>query len=409
VVIVGFTCTNQGWFREGKMSEERDEECYHYGLTIREFRKQVGMTQAHLAELWPTGSVTPEYVQRVERGINRIADNNVLRRLGEILDIPLWRFGLSEYDPFSPHNLPGRGVRMYKETLDTVECFIEQTWSLRCAAMMPNATMCLARLNTFFSHFRRELPPPSQLEERFLQLYAQVQRLNAIASVERKDYEQAIVLYEGMHETAKQLQDPVALSLVEMSIGSELARAKRLDDAVSWLEQARDSSFQASKHVAAFVHSYLARAYAGAGDVARFERAVDMAYKLATSVDDYGNGTDYVYGKLSSVLAEKSWGYVQLGQAQKVLDMRDEIAQQIDLDRDLRLRAWIPLDWARANLQLGEVEHAVSEAREYYQRVSDMGSAHAERQAYKFVLELEDAGYSRVEAVRDFRGVLLQR
>ncbi len=388
---------------------DEDGNCYHYGVTIREFRKLAGMTQAQLAEVWSTGPVSVEYVQRVEKGISRIADNATLRKLGEILDIPLWRFGLSEYDPFSPHNLPGCGMKMYRETLDTVECFIQQAWSLRCAALIPNAMMCLDRLNSFFGHFQRELPPPSRLEERFLRLYAQVQRLNAIACVERKDYEAAIAVYGQMHDTAKQLGNSETLALVQMSIGSELERAERKQEAVEWLEQARDTSFQAGKYVAAFVHSYLARAYSSAGDALRFERAVDLAYRLASSVPNYGNGTSFVYGKLSSVLAEKSWGYIQLGQPQKVLDMRNEISQQVAIDRDLRLRAWITLDWARANMMLGEVERAVNEAREFYRRVSEMQSAHAIRQAYMFVLELEGAGYGDVEDVQDFRGMLLQR
>ena len=31
---------------------------------------------------------------------------------------PLWKFGLSEYNPFQPSGLPGGGMRMYDETLN---------------------------------------------------------------------------------------------------------------------------------------------------------------------------------------------------------------------------------------------------------------------------------------------------
>jgi len=70
----------------------------------------------------------------------------------------------------------------------------------------------------------------------------------------------------------------------------------------------------------------------------------------------YGDGTDFVFGKLSSVLAEQSWGYLELGDPQKTLDMREEISAQIEVDQDMRLLSWIPLDWARANLMLGDNE-----------------------------------------------------
>lgn len=42
------------------------------------------------------------YAQDVEAGVNHITDQTTLCKLGEILDIPLWKFGLSEYDPFNP-------------------------------------------------------------------------------------------------------------------------------------------------------------------------------------------------------------------------------------------------------------------------------------------------------------------
>ena len=81
------------------------------------------MTQPKLAQLWPKeGGVSVRYVQDVESGVKHITDQATLRKLGEILDIPLWQFGLSEFDPFNPVLLPGRGSSMYDETLETIEC-----------------------------------------------------------------------------------------------------------------------------------------------------------------------------------------------------------------------------------------------------------------------------------------------
>jgi transcriptional regulator with XRE-family HTH domain len=383
---------------------------YHHGIVIKAFREAANMTQPKLAELWPKeGGVSVRYVQDIESGVKHITDQGTLRKLGEILDIPLWQFGLSEYDPFHPTSLPGRGASMYDETLDTIECLVRQTWRFRSVALMDHAKECLTRVNSHFAYFQKHLPPPLKLEPRFLRLFAQVQRLNAVTSVEYKAYKEAIATYEKMLQTAIQIHDPVTIALALMSLGTELERTDEKHGAVNRLEEARDVSFGASKHIAAFVHAYLARAYASSGDSLHFQRAVDTSFALASSLNGtYGDGTDFVFGKLSSVLAERSWGYLELREPQKTLDMKEEIAAQIDVDQDMRLLAWIPLDWARANLLLGDVERSIADARDFYTRVTAMKSPHAVSRAYSFVQELEAAGFGDVQAVRDFKHELIQ-
>lgn len=81
---------------------------YHYGITIREYREKLNITQSELAEKWPrtdggTG-VSINYVSDVERGKKIITNVQTLRRLCDILKIPLWKVGLSDYDPFNPNS-----------------------------------------------------------------------------------------------------------------------------------------------------------------------------------------------------------------------------------------------------------------------------------------------------------------
>src|SRR5690349_10762021 len=82
----------------------------HHGSTIKQAREKRGMTQARLAEVWPKGDggigVSVGYVQLVEAGKRNIDSNYTLRRLCDILCIDHWRFGLSEYDPLQPNQLP---------------------------------------------------------------------------------------------------------------------------------------------------------------------------------------------------------------------------------------------------------------------------------------------------------------
>lgn len=77
---------------------------YHYGQIIRRYRLQHGLSQAELAERWPkadgTAGVSTLYVQDIEDGYKHITHPATLHHLATILDIPLWEFGLAEYDPF---------------------------------------------------------------------------------------------------------------------------------------------------------------------------------------------------------------------------------------------------------------------------------------------------------------------
>ena len=381
---------------------------YHHGTTIKEFRILRGMTQEDLAALWPKSDgsigVLPRYIQDVEYGKKHIDNPNTLRQLAAILHIPLWRFGLSEYDPFHPHALPGHGKSLYHETLATIECLIQQAWSLRCAARLSDAEKSVTHLNHLFVYLQEHISPPLRLQARFQFLYAQVQRLNAVTLVEKKCYDQALDTYGRMYETAQQADDASLMALALMSQVIELERRGEKDLALSRLEEARDASLGASRHIIAFVHSYLARGYASVGDKLRFERAISSARTVASGLNgSYGDGTDFVFGRVSSILAEKSYGYLELGEPQKTLEMMKEIEAQIRYDHDLRLETWIHLDWARAYQMLGEIEECIKEGRAFYHRAIAMQSSHALGQAKKFLKSLVKDGYGDAPAVQDFQ------
>lgn len=381
---------------------------YHHGTTIKEFRILRGMTQEDLAALWPKSNgsigVLPRYVQDIEYGRKHIDDPGTLRQLAEILRIPLWRFGLSDYDPFHPLSVSSSIKSLHQETLDLIESLIQQIWSLRCAARLIDAEKGITRLNRLFAYFQEHIPPPLRLQERFQHLYAQVQRLNAVNFLEKKCYDAALDTYERMYETAQQVDDISLMALALMSQGSELERRGEKDAALARLEEARDASFGASKHIIAFVHSYLARVYASVGDKVHFERAISSARTMASSLNgSYGDGTDFVFGRMSSILAERSYGWLELGAPEKTLEMKTEIEAQIQCDQDVRLDTWIHLDWARAYQMLGEIEECIKEGRTFYYRALAMQSPHAIGRAKKLLMSLEKDGYGAIPEVQEFQ------
>jgi len=194
------------------------------------------------------------------------------------------------------------------------------------------------------------------------------------------------------------------MALTLMSQGIEFERRGEKEVALSRLEEARDASFGASKHIIAFVHSYLARAYASVGDKVHFERAVSSGRTMASNLNgSYGDGTDFVFGRVSSILAERSYGYLELGEPQQTLEMRAEIEAQIRYDQDVRLETWIHLDWARAYQMLGQIEECIKEGREFYHRAVAMQSPHAIGQAKKLLRSLEKHSYDNIQAVQEFQ------
>jgi transcriptional regulator with XRE-family HTH domain len=391
---------------------------YHYGLTIREYRIANKMTLEELASKWPSKEigVNIRYVQDVEAGKKRITNVETLRKLASILNIPLWKLGLSEYNPFDekqdPLNLlllPGNGKRMFNETLDVAEALVQQTFAMRRIAPLPEVERSAQALHKLFTYFLDYLPPPSRLEARFLRLYAQEQNIQGLMFFENRQYDKALKTFTDMYTIAKQSGDPTLQVHALQKMGVELNRAGRKRDAVNALEEARDLSFGASKHVAAFANAYLGHIYAASGDALHFERAITIARMLAEQLGNaYGDGTDFVFHKMSGILQLQSRGYLRTNQPEKTLALHDEVKRQIKDDANLWLDFRLHLYRARAYLALNEAEACIGAAREFFRDVVDWQSPHRTARGYELLQRIEQAGYGNVQAVKEFREELLE-
>jgi len=381
---------------------------YHHGIPLKKYRELRKWTLARLAALWPRSDggegVNITYVQEVEAGKKHIRDQEVLRKLSALLDIPLWEFGYTEYNPFAPEALPGRGERMFYETLDVVEAMIDQTLTLRRIAPLPVVEKSAQVLEKLFDYYCARLPPPSKLEHRFLQLYAQQKNITGLMYFEHNKYDKALTTFEEMYDLAKQADDTVLIVHALQKMGVELNRADRKQEAINALEEARDRSFSASKPVAAFANAYLAHIAAACGDALRFERAINTAQTLADSLGDrYGDGTDFVYHKMSGVLQLKSRGYLRIGEPGKTLKLHDDLKQQISADANLWLDHRLHLYRGRAYLMLGDVEAAIGACRELFREVKDWHSPHRLSRAYELLDQIEEGGYGKLQVVKEFR------
>lgn len=386
---------------------------HHHGKVIKEHREKLGITQVQLAEKWPKTDgeygVSTNYVQLVEAGKKRLTDQDTLRKLCDILEIPHWKFGLSEYDPFNPRTLPGRGERMFKETLNITEALLKQTLAMRRIAPLPEVQRSAESLHKLFLYFLTFLPPPSQLESQFLSLYAQEQSIRGLMYFENRQYGQALETFSAMYCTAKQVDDPILMVHALQKVGVELKRANRNQEALQALEEARDLSFKVSKQVSAFANAYLAHMYAASGDVLRFERTIQTAVALAEPLkESYGDGTDFVFQKVSGILLLRSRGYLRLNEPKKTLALHEELKRQIQSDANLWLDFRLHLYRARAYLMLNEVEASIEAVQEFFRDVVDWQSPHRIARGYELLEELERAGYGEVKVVQEFRDDLLE-
>lgn len=384
---------------------------HHHGQIIKEYRKLKRWTQARLAAAWPKvagdAGVNVRYVQDVEYGDKRINDMELLRKLSELLDIPLWKFGLSEYDPFNPVSLPGHGMSMYLETLDVSDALIQQTLDMRRIAPLPQVQKSAQSLSNLFTYFLKHLPPPAQLEPRFLSLYAQEQSIQGLMHFENKKYKEALNTFYHMYDIAKQADNFILIAHALQKIGVELKRAGKLQEAIYALEEARDISFRTSKHVAAFTNAYLAHMYSTSGDILRFERSINTALDLAEPLkESYGDGTDFIFQKFSGILILKSRGYLHVGQPEKTLELHEEVHKQIQNETNLWLDWKLYLYQARAYLALRDIEGCIAAGRACFQGVRDWQSPHRVKQASELLDEIDKAGYGRLRVAKDFRADL---
>jgi transcriptional regulator with XRE-family HTH domain len=379
---------------------------YHYGQTIKEYRKLKGWTQAQLAEKWPSKGegVNTRYIQDIEYGDKKIKDPELLRKISSLLDIPLILFGLSEYDPFNPTALPGEGKHLYQETLNVTETLIQQTLAMRSIAPLPQVQKSAASLKKLFTYFLKELPIPAKLEKSFLRLYAQEQSIQGLMYFENKKYMEALQAFYRMHDSAVQAEDPILIAHSLQKIGVELKRIGLIDEAINALEEARDISFRAGSVVAAFTNAYLAHMYSTNGETLRFERTINTAIALAEPMGQgYGDGTDFVFQKLSGILVFKSRGFLRVGRPEETLKLHEEVKRQVQDDTNLWLDWKLYLYKARAYLAYKDVEGCIAAAKECFEGVGTWRSPHRLKQAGELIEDIHKAGYGHLKAVRQFQ------
>ncbi|GCF07813.1 hypothetical protein [Dictyobacter arantiisoli] len=88
--------------------------------------------------------------------------------------------------------------------------------------------------------------------------------------------------------------------------------------------------------------------------------------------------------------------------------MKAQIQRQIAVEGNIWLDAWIPLDWARAYLMLGDINKSVEASEDFYKKATAIRSPHAKSRVFRLLNTMEAAGYAEEEAVKNFRRELYE-
>jgi len=360
------------------------------------------MTLSQLASKWPSqegNGVNVRYVQDVEAGNKQVTKVETLRKLASLLDIPLWKLGLSEYDPFD------EGAVSTQPFIDlhSLSELIEDVWYIRLHMLGDITEKKILSLSHTFtnlvSHNARLLN-----NKDFLVLYAQVKRLEEVVYTERHHYELSLKQSYAMLELAKQAGDIKSECIAMTRIGVELLRDEN-KEALDYLEQARDLSFlTSSKEIGAYCYSFLARGYVTFGDEKRFMQAINTAIALADTMKGLPVVTkDYVFHAYSAVLEEKSNGLIVLGRGKETLAELQEIDGQIEKEHNTYLKMWLPLDYAQSFLLMGEIETSMTWLEAFYTSIKNYQSARLYSKVESHLAQLDESGYANLPVVKRFK------
>jgi transcriptional regulator with XRE-family HTH domain len=376
---------------------------YHYGQTIKEYRLANKMTLEQLASRWPSKEtgVNIRYVIDVEAGRKRITDMETLRKLAAVLHIPLWKFGLSEYDPF---NEKDEEIQSFTDISALLEV-IEDTWYIRLNMSNDIVEKKIWSLSNIFA---RLISNNSRIlnNKDFLVLYAQVKRLQEVAYTERRDYDMSLQCAYDMLNLATRSGDAISETIAMTRIGVELLRNENRES-LEYLERARDLSFStSSKEVAAYSYSFLARAYATFEDEKRFMQAINTAITLANNMRSVPVVTkDYTFHAYSAILEEKTNGLILLGRGKEALSTLPEIDAQIAKENNTSLRMWMPLDYAQSFMKINEIEASIQWLEKFYDYIRSYKSVRVSRTIERHLNQLDRLGYANLPVVKDFKNM----
>jgi len=276
---------------------------------LTEYLEKHPMNQLDLAEYLNIGERT---LRRWKNGEEVLTDAQELKRIAELLGVEPELLGVvsSVYLPL---------------TVEQIDKALAHVWTLVAKARNYEARVAGEKLI-------KDLRAQITKEDR--ELLFRLGRAHHVTgyvtslNTHTNEVYKAIEHFEQMANIAHIIHDDTLLNLALTYHGDMLRREGDTDEAITYLEAARDTTPLADVAARGNGIQLLGRAYVQKRDVDGFERALAEAERLVGEIDPEQSSTNGLYCR-GTVLEEYGRSYGTLGQMQKSLTYLDEAEKEL--------------------------------------------------------------------------------
>ena len=276
---------------------------------LTEYVSRTGMKQIDLAEYL---NVSERTVRRWKNGEDTLSDVQELKRIAELLDVEPERLGVvsSVHLPLSPRQ---------------VDKALSHVWTLIAKARNYDARVCGEKL---IRDLRIQIT--NEDDELLLRLAKAHHVTGYVTSLNTHTNEiyKAIEHFSQMEQIARILNNDTLINLALTYHGDMLRRGDKIDEAITYLEAARDTTPLADISAKGNGIQLLGRAYIQKRDINGFEYALAESEKLVNDINPETDVTNGLYC-LGTVLEEYGRSYGTLGELQKSLDYLDKAESEL--------------------------------------------------------------------------------
>lgn len=378
-----------------------------FGDLVKAYRKQRGLTQGEVAQLW---GFTREYVSQVESGKRTLRDRNEqVMRLAEILQIPPERLEAAGRNIPKAKIIPTGPQQgddaIFQALLFPAQATVKLSWLVWSADngtpdIITGLETLITQLDDALTKYHGQFARSAQE----LEAYAH-EMLGKIA-FDKLDFQEAGYHFQQMLELGDELQDADLIALAMVHQGYLLRKRGRFETAFRCFESARPWAMQASPYVRGTWYKIQARAYSVYGDQERFERTINEAQLIAEStdvtLDTLSNKFDLV-----EVLQEKAQGYTMLWQPEKALEIykRTDVMRPFRPLRDLGSYTMVK---AQAHTYVGDIDYGVQLAMRGVEMARQYGSKRHVRRIEDMYDRLSVTPIGKTQQMRELHDFLVE-
>ncbi len=269
------------------------------GNALVEYLQKHNMQQQPLADYL---SIDIRTLKRWISGDTILRDIHELKRMANLLSVD------PESLVIATLNIP--------PTPEQIDTAVDRAWSLINEARISEARALIEKL------VLDTVPSDNPILLRSLIRAYHATAFAASLNVRTNEVSQAIYHYKKMEELARVVGDDTYLNIALSYQGDMLRRRGDMNEAIEYLEEARDMTPQADTSARGNGIQLLGRAYFSAGDIKAFEYAMGQAKDLSYAVD-LRTGSTALQFHPGTVYEEYGKSYGRIGKVQQALDYID--------------------------------------------------------------------------------------